>query len=242
MAKFCANCGTEMANEAVVCVKCGAMVNGGANTNVNANTNTNVNTTGKKKGLPTWAIVLIIVGSIILIPLIILLVLFIIGYNSLKNVDIDEIEDKVNDYINENSGSTKTGTINDTLSDGEMKLTLTGAYMYDSIGEGYFVKTPEEGKEYLLFFFEVENVSSESQFISAYSFDGYADDVSIDTTSLYEEVNGTEQLSATIASGKKAKGYIAFEVDETWKDFEVHYKDSIWDDKATLVFKVVNPD
>lgn len=238
MAKFCANCGTEMANEAVVCVKCGTMVSGGTNTNNNAVNNTN----GKKKGLPTWAIVLIIVGCVILIPLIILLVLFVIGYNTIKDVGIDEIEDKVNDYIKENSGSTKTGTINDTLSDGEMKLTLTGAYMYDSIGEGYYVNTPEEGKEYLLFFFEVENVSSESQFISAYSFDGYADDVSIDTTGIYREVDGTEQLSATIAVGKRAKGYIAFEVDETWKDFEVHYNDSVWGDKDTLVFKVVNPD
>lgn len=238
MAKFCANCGAEMANEAVVCVKCGAMVSGSANTNTNVNTNTN----GKKKGLPTWAIVLIIVGCVVLIPLIILLVLFIIGYNSLKNVDIDEIEDKVNDYIKENSGSTKTGTINDTLSDGEMKLTLTGAYMYDSIGEGYFVETPKEGKEYLLFFFDVENISNEEQYISYFDFDGYADDVSIDTTGIYREVDGTEQLSATVAVGKKAKGYIAFEVDKTWKDFEVHYNNSIWNDDDTLVFKVVNPD
>lgn len=235
MAKFCANCGNELADEAAMCVKCGTMVSGGTNTNVNTNTN------GKKKGLPTWAIVLIIVGCVILIPVIIFVVFLIIGYNTIKDVGIDEIEDKVNDYINENSGSTKTGTINDTLSDGEMKLTLTGAYMYDSIGEGYLVKTPEEGKEYLLFFFEVENISSESQFISAYSFDGYADDVSIDTTDIYREVDGTEQLSATVAVGKKAKGYIAFEVDKTWKDFEVHYNNSIWNDD-TLVFKVVNPD
>lgn len=237
MARFCTNCGSELADEAAVCIKCGINVNQGTN----ANTNTVNNTTGKKKGLPTWAIVLIIVGCVVLIPLIIVIVLFVIGYNAIKDVGIDEI-DKINDYINENSGSIKTGTINDTLSDGEVKLTLTGAYMYDSIGEEPYVYTPEEGKEYLLFFFEVENVSSEINYISEYSFDGYADDVSVSTTSLYSEVDDTEQLSATITSGKKARGYIAFEVDKTWKDFEVHYKDSIWDDKDTLVFKIVNSD
>lgn len=234
MAKFCANCGNELADEAAMCVKCGTMVSGGTNTN------TNVNTNGKKKGLPTWAIVLIIVGCVVLIPVIIFVVFAIIGYNAIKDVGIDEIEDKVNDYIKENSGSDVTGTIGDTLSDGEMKLTLTGAYMYDSIGEGYFVETPKEGKEYLLFFFDVENISSESQFISAYSFDGYVDDVSIDTTSIYSEVDGTEQLSATVAAGKKAKGYIAFEVDKTWKEFEVHYDNNAWDNSGDLIFKVVN--
>ena len=31
--------------------------------------------------------------------------------------------------------------------------------MYDSIGDGYLIDTPDEGKEYLLFFFDVENIS-----------------------------------------------------------------------------------
>ena len=51
MAKFCANCGNELPENAAMCVKCGTMVNGSGNNKGN-----------KKKGLPTWAIVLIVVG------------------------------------------------------------------------------------------------------------------------------------------------------------------------------------
>lgn len=237
MAKFCANCGNELADEAAMCVKCGTMVSGGTNTNTN--TSTVSNTTGKKKGLPTWAIVLIIVGCVILIPIIIFVVFAIIGYNAIKDAG-SEVEDKINDYIQENTGSDVTGTIGDALSDGEMKLTLTGAYMYDRIGEGYLVNTPKDGKEYLLFFFDVENISSEEQFISYFDFDGYVDDVSINTTTIFGSVDDKETLSATIATGKKASGFVAFEVDKTWEEFELHYDNNAWDNSGDLIFKVVN--
>lgn len=237
MAKFCANCGNELADEAAMCVKCGTMVSGGTNTN--NNTSTVSNTTGKKKGLPTWAIVLIIVGCVILIPVIIFVVFAIIGYNAIKDAG-SEVEDKINDYIQENTGSDVTGTIGDTLSDSEMKLTLTGAYMYDRIGEGYLVNTPKDGKEYLLFFFDVENISSEEQFISYFDFDGYVDDVSINTTTIFGSVDDKETLSATIATGKKASGFVAFEVDKTWEEFELHYDNNAWDNSGDLIFKVVN--
>lgn len=44
MAKFCSNCGNEMLDEAVMCVKCGTMVGNAKKENTTSNTNTNTNT------------------------------------------------------------------------------------------------------------------------------------------------------------------------------------------------------
>lgn len=237
MAKFCSNCGNEMVDEAVMCVKCGTMVGNVKKENTTSNTNTNNG--GKKKGLPTWAIVLIVVGCVVLIPLIILAVGY-MGYKSFENVDMDEIKDDFNDYIEENNGEYSAfGTIGDTLTGEDIKLTLNGAYMYDSIGDGYLIDTPDEGKEYLLFFFDVENISDDNRYISYYNFNGYADDVEISTTIIFNDVDGSKNLSSDLAPGKKAKGFVAFEVDKTWEEFEIHYKENLWE-KNTLIFKVTN--
>ena len=236
MAKFCPNCGNEIVDEAAMCVKCGTMV--GEN-NTNKNNEEKPTASGeKKKGLPAWAIVLIVLGGLGLLVVIAIIVFAVIGINALKKVDSNEIKDKLNDYIEENTDSTLYGTIADTLTDGSLSLTLTGAYKYDSIGEGYFVNTPAEGKEYLVLFFDIENISDEDEFISYYDFDGYVDDVACDTTIIFNDVDGIKNLSANLASGKKAQGFVAFEVDKDWKDFEISYK-QIFSDKS-LIFKVTN--
>ena len=236
MAKFCPNCGNEIVDEAAMCVKCGTMV--GEN-NTNKNNEEKPTASGeKKKGLPAWAIVLIVLGGLGLLVVIAIIVFAVIGINALKKVDPNEIKDKLNDYIEENTDSTLYGTIGDTLTDGSLSLILTGAYKYDSIGEGYFVNTPAEGKEYLVLFFDIENISDEDEFISYYDFDGYVDDVACDTTIIFNDVDGIKNLSANLASGKKAQGFVAFEVDKDWKDFEISYK-QIFSDKS-LIFKVTN--
>lgn len=235
MAKFCVNCGNEMANEAVVCVKCGTMVSG--------DTNTVSNTPGKKKGLPTWAIVLIIVGCVVLIPLIILLVIFVIGYNATVRIGT-EIDEKFNKYIEENKGISDNGTIGDTLIGSDFKITLTDINTYDSIGDGYYVEIPEEENEYLLFFFEIENISDEKQYISSINFEGYVDEEEVSSIHIINSVDGLKSLSSTIASGETTRGFVAFEVDKTWKEFELHYLSNILLSELVvgddLLFKVFN--
>ena len=150
----------------------------------------------------------------------------------------DEIDTQINDYIEENTDSTLYGTIGDTLTDGSLSLTLTGAYKYDSIGEGYFVNTPAEGKEYLVLFFDIENISTESEYVSHYDFEGYVDDVACDITGILGDIEGISDLATDLAPGKKVQGFVAFEVDKDWKDFEISYK-QIFSDKS-LIFKVTN--
>ena len=234
MAKFCPNCGNEMVDEAAMCVKCGTMV--GENNANKSNESKSVVNGEKKKGLPAWAIVLIVLGGLGLLVVIAIVVFVIIGVNALKKVDADDLKNKIENYIEENTESTLRGTIDDTLSSDEIKLTLTGAYMYDSIGEEYI---PTEGKEYLLFFFEVENVSDDDKYISSYNFKGYADGISIPVKGIIKEVDGLNDLSADLVSGKKAKGFVAFEIPEDWQEFEIWYNGNSWGSK-NLVFTVVN--
>lgn len=236
MAKFCPNCGNEMVDEAAMCVKCGTMA-GGNNTKKN-NEGKPTASGEKKKGLPAWAIVLIVLGGLGLLVVIAIIVFTVIGINALKKVDPNEIKDKLNDYIEENTDSTLYGTIGDTLTDGSLNLTLTGAYTYDSIGEGYFVNTPAEGKEYLVLFFDIENISTESEYVSHYDFEGYVDDVACDITGILGDIEGISDLATDLAPSKKAQGFVAFEVNKDWKDFEIHYEKFLGN--KTLVFGVTN--
>lgn len=226
MAKFCTNCGKELDENTAMCLNCGVLV-GSTTTN-----NNNNNKKEKKKGLPTWAIVLIIVGCFVLIPLILVIVVGITIYNVAENSDIDFEE-----YIEQ--AITQKGTIGDTLKTDDFKITLTNALLYSSIGDNnYYQETPSAGKEYLVFFLDVENISDESQYISNYNFSGYADGYTVSVKYLLNDIDNIEALSANLAPGKKTKGFIAFEVDTTWEEFELHFSNLLEDE--ALVFTVVN--
>lgn len=223
MAKFCANCGNELPENTAMCVKCGTMVNGSGNNKGN-----------KKKGLPTWAIVLIVVGCVIILPILVLVVIGIIGINYAEKNDVD-IKDYVDNLV------TARGTIGDTLTDNELKITLNNALTYSEI-EGVLSGTPDDGKEYLVFFFTVENIGDEDTYISTYDFDGYVDDTAIDESFILGKIDGYDEIGGNLAVGKKANGYLAFEVNTNWKKFDVHYKNDYLDSSDSMVFEVVNDD
>lgn len=223
MAKFCTNCGSELPENAAMCVKCGTMVNGSGNNKGN-----------KKKGLPVWAIVLIVVGCVIILPILVLVVIGIIGINYAEKNDVD-IKDYVDNLV------TARGTIGDTLTDNELKITLNNALTYSEI-EGVLSGTPDGGKEYLVFFFTVENIGDEDTYISTYDFDGYVDDTAIDESVILGKIDGYDEIGGNLAVGKKANGYLAFEVNTNWKKFDVHYKNDYLDSSDSMVFEVVNDD
>lgn len=223
MAKFCINCGNELPENAAMCVNCGTMVNGSGNSKGN-----------KKKGLPVWAIVLIVVGCVIILPILVLVILSIIGINYAEKNGVD-IKDYVDNLV------TARGTIGDTLTDNELKITLNNALTYSEI-EGVISGTPDDGKEYLVFFFTVENIGDDDTYISTYDFDGYVDDTAIDESVILGKIDGYDEIGGNLAVGKKANGYLAFEVNTNWKKFDVHYKNDYLDSSDSMVFEVVNDD
>lgn len=224
MAKFCTNCGNELEENAIMCSKCGKMVN---NNTSNGNT--------KKKGLPAWAIVLIVFGGIIFISIIGFIMLFIIGFNYVKDNGIN-----IRDYIEEVIST--SGTIGDTLVSDDVRITLTNTLIYSSVeGDGY-TDTPGEGKEYLVFFFNIENIGDDSEYISNYNFSGYVDDNFINDVILFNDVDGSKILGKDLTPGEKTYGYVAYEVDTNWKKFEIKYKNNSFDLDDSITFVVVNQD
>lgn len=227
MAKFCTNCGKELDEKASLCLNCGVLV-GNANNNQNKE---------KKKGLPTWTIVLIIVGCVFLLPIIILVIFFIFAFNTINKI----IENPDINMWTDGESIIEEGTIGDTLISGDFKITLIDALIYNRVGtDESTMDVPDEGKEYLVFFFDVQNISDEIQYISDFDFTGYVDGYEIEVEYLYNDIDGIGDLDATLKSNKKTKGYVAFEVEETWETFEIRYSD--WFDDRELVFKVLNED
>ena len=224
MAKFCTNCGKELDENASLCLNCGVLVE----------KNTNNDTKEKKKGMPTWAIVLIIVGGILLLPLIFIIIIGVFTYN-IFNSAINNLDNIIEETI------VQEGTIGDKLNTNEFTITLHDALIYQSVGsDETYLEVPEEGKEYLVFFFEVENVSDDNEYISDYDFTGYVDGYEVELAYLYNDIEGIGELDANLPPNKKTKGYVAFEVDTTWQEFEIHYAD--WFETSELIFTVVNPD
>ena len=132
------------------------------------------------------------------------------------------------------------GTIGDTLSGDDVKITLTDALIYPRIEGEAFTDTPAEGKEYLVFFFNVENIDDENNFVSIHNFTGYVDDTLVASKILINNVDNVQYLSADLTPGKKARGYVAYEVDTNWKQFDIHYKENSFDYNDSMIFTVVN--
>lgn len=217
MAKFCTNCGKELPENAAICVNCGNMI--GNNDN---------NKKEKKKGLPTWAIVLIVIGCVVLIPIIIFAIFAAVGYKYIKDNDIN-----IKDYIEKSMIS--YGTIGDTLTDYDTRITLTNALIYSNIGG---VNADIE-KEYLVFFFEVENVSDDSLYISNHNFNGFFDQKEAASIISSVEIEGYKPLGEVLSEGDITKGYVAYEIDSDWNNFSIHFRRNSFD-YDSIIFDVYN--
>ena len=60
------------------------------------------------------------------------------------------------------------------------------------------------------------------------SFSAYVDGYSANTSFGALMENEQNQLDGTIASGKKMRGWIGYEVSSGWKELEIHFTDNVW--------------
>lgn len=222
MAKFCSNCGNELPENAGMCVKCGVMIND------------NGSQKNKKKGFPVWAIVLIVVFCIIILPIVILVILAILGFNYIEKSDIN-IEDYINDVVS------VRGTIGDSLTDGDIKITLTSIEKYDEIELDGVSSKPTEGYEYLVLFFDVQNISDEVLYVSTYNFSGKVDFNIIDSKVFDGTINNNKMLGSNIKSGDGTTGFVLYEVPTGWKNFTIQYKENSFD-RESITFDIANDD
>ncbi len=227
--KYCTYCGNKLPDNALVCMNCGRYTNNKANTNVESDNNK------KKKKLPGWGIALIVIGSIIVFIFLLFMLLGILFYSVNNEVnDNKNFIDSIFDF------KKLEGTIGDTLTGDDLKITLEKSMTYDYIEGEYAKDTPKEGYEYLVFFFEIENIDDEIKYINSLQFTGYEDNYKVPSAFIVNEPDGYKLLSGNLDTHKKMKGYVAFEVSKTWKNFKVDYK-SI-DDDDIYSFTVICPD
>lgn len=212
MARFCSNCGNELDSGSVMCVKCGTMVNS--------------NKTSNKGKFPIWAIVLIAFFAIM--PFIIFIVLGIFAFSYIKYSDID-VEEYIDNIV------VSRGSYGDRLSDGEVNITLDDAVVYLDINGN----TANDGKEYLVFFFDIDNISDDSISIFRHNFSGYVDGKMVNSIDLGIDIEGYKPLDVILDDGEDISGYVVYEVDTDWEDFSIHFnRDTMGFD--SIIFDISN--
>ena len=113
--------------------------------------------------------------------------------------------------------------VGDSINNSGLLISYIGAA--EHISNNMFMQ-PEEGYKYIYIEIEIENQSKSDKSISYFSFDCYADGVKCD--GFYGRDDG---ISATISSGRKAKGTVAFKVPVDAETIEIELDKNILTDK-----------
>lgn len=95
-------------------------------------------------------------------------------------------------------------------------------------GGEYF--TPEAGKEYLIFEFDIKNNGKDEIAISSLlSFSAYIDgyQAQLNLTAIVED--GGIQMDTSLPAGKSILGIVAYEVPSDWSEAEIDYIPGYWD-------------
>jgi len=178
---------------------------------------------GGKLGLP--AIVKILIFLIIFFIIVISMV------SSCANEVSNSIDETENSYLDVN-GKT-IFSVNDTFENKYLKITMTEINANFKDYSEYL--GPKSGYKVVMAKFEVENIGTEDQYVSTYEFNCYADGVAMEDF-LYVDDN-YEWLSATLSSGKRAFGYVFFEVPENSNEIILEYNTS-WLDNNNITFVI----
>lgn len=181
---------------------------------------------GGKLGMPGWAKALIIV-----------IIIFgcIAGcVNSCSNAVNEAVEDTKNSYKDIN-GKTSF-KVNETFQNKYEKITMTEVNINVTDYNEYL--GPKDGNKIIALKFEVENINSDNDelYVSSLSFNAYADGVAADSYE-YGSDKYTD-LSATVGKGKKAVGYVLYEVPKNAKKITVEYNADFWTDGNAIEFVV----
>ena len=135
-----------------------------------------------------------------------------------------------------------TAGIGQCVTGDKWAISLLSAKTYTEIADEYYTDTPEEGKIFLVLFFEVENVSTEDDYFNWLNFESYVDGYNHAQKMLMNKPDGVDTLTGDVAAGKKLKGHLAWEVSPEWSELEVSYKDSLWTGNKAATFKVTPAD
>lgn len=96
----------------------------------------------------------------------------------------------------------------------------------------------EEDTEFIIVFFEIENVSEESQTFSIVWQEFYIDSIKAAQTVYGMSINNSFQLTAMpVEPGRKANGYFLFQASHDWNELEIIYHASVFNENEADVLK-----
>lgn len=115
------------------------------------------------------------------------------------------------------------------------KMTYTGCKIEDKLD---WYNTSGDGKEFVIAFFELENISDKEQSFSIMWEKFYIDGIKTPQTVYGGLIDDSYQLtSVSVDPGRKVKGYFLFEVPTDWRELEIIYDESILDENEENIIK-----
>ncbi len=179
---------------------------------------------GGKQGMPGFVKALIIIFIVIAC---------VVGcMNGCSNAVNDAVEETKNSY-NDINGKTSF-RVNETFENKYEKITMTEVNTNFTDYSQY--SAPKDGYKYVMLKFEVENINTENDelYVSSLSFNADADGAVVE--SAYVGNDQYNDLSATVGKGKKAIGYIFYEVPISAQKVTVEYNADFWTDGNAIEF------
>lgn len=97
--------------------------------------------------------------------------------------------------------------VGDTVSGDKWSISLQSAKLFDEIKENEFLTDkPEEGKQFLVLFFEVENLSAEDEYFNYLNFENYVDGYNQALKVLFTKPDGYSALTGRRRRREEAEG------------------------------------
>lgn len=181
---------------------------------------------GERLGMPGWAKALIIIAIVFCC-----LIGCVVGCTGAVSDAVDETKSSYKDINGKTSFK-----VNESFQNKYEKITMTEVNTNFTDYDEY--TGPKEGNKIIMLKFEVENINSDNDelYVSSLNFNASADGVVADSyiwaSSKYND------LSATVGKGKKAVGYVLYEVPQNAKKIVVEYNADFWTDGTSIEFIV----
>ena len=196
----CKTCGADIAKSADTCPSCGAKI---------------------KRRHPILGGLLLMIGLIVIIGVV----------SSIVSGEPKKVESSSERSAQENVSAALTAspdlifTVGDTLEMQKVQVTLVEVRC--NTGANYY--TPDDGKVFLVFEFDIANNSTSDIAVSSLlSFKAYSDDYALKYSLSGELADGGRQLDGAVDAGKKMHGIIAFDAPEDWQTAEVRFAPNVW--------------
>ncbi len=103
-------------------------------------------------------------------------------------------------------------------------IKLADIRLMDSVGQAPYDEKAASGKKLMVIFFDVSNISQSNAYFSNLYFKAFVDGNEVMQRIVSEKIIEERELAVgTIQPNKMKRYYVVYEVDASWKEFEIVY-------------------